>query len=137
MQPTVKLGLLCDYALRSQDGKLSIIGIFSQINVAEIPGSSPPFFVVISLNLDAGTHDVEFGVVDPMGQQVLAEPPRFDVEVEVAGADTDLLLQFNGLPLARPGIYQVQLFVDGMLVHSVPVNVQSASAGGIGPIRAN
>jgi hypothetical protein len=136
MQPTIKLAVLCDYAFRTQDNKLSIIGIFSQISIADMGGASPPFFVVISLGLDVGTHNVQFGVVDPMGQQLLPDPPTFDVEVDTPGADTDLLLQFNGLPLARPGIYQVQLFVEGRLVHSIPVSVQGAPMGGLGPIRA-
>ena len=96
MEPTVKLALLCDYAFRTQDNKLSIIGVFSQISLADLPAASPPFFVVISLALDRGTHQVQFGLVDPMGQQVVPDAPAFDVEVETAGADTDLLLQFNG-----------------------------------------
>ncbi len=137
MEPTVKLALLCDYAFRTQDNKLSVIGIFSQISVAEMPGASPPFFVVISLSLERGTHGVQFGIVDPMGQQVLPDAPSFDVEVETPGADTDLLLQFNGLPLNRPGIYQVQFFIEGRLTHAIPVSVQGASAQGLGPIRAN
>ena len=136
MEPTVKLAVLCDYAFRTQDNKLSLVGIFSQISVADMPGASPPFFVVISLGLDRGTHSVQFGVVDPMGQQLLPDPPTFDVEVESPGADTDLLLQFNGLPLSRPGIYQVQFFVEGVLVHAIPVSVQGAQVGGMGPIRA-
>jgi hypothetical protein len=137
MGPTIKLALLCDYAFRTQDNKLCIIGVFSQISVAEMPGGSPPFFVVISLGLEVGTHHVHFGLVDPMGQQALPDAPTFDVEVETAGADTDLLLQFNGLPLQRPGIYQVQLFVEGRLIHSIPMSVQGAMPGGIGPIRAS
>ncbi|HZU12917.1 MAG TPA: hypothetical protein VFB58_08765 [Chloroflexota bacterium] len=127
MEPTVRLALLCDYALRSQDGKLSAIGIFSSVGMAEIPGPSPPFFVVISVGLDRGTHPVSLGIVDPLGQQVLPEQPAFDVEVEAPGMDTELLFQFNGLPLPRPGIYQIQLFVEGRLVHSMPLSVQGAS----------
>ena len=137
MEPTVKLALLCDYAFRTQDNKLSIIGVFSQISLADLPAASPPFFVVMSLSLDKGSHQVQFGLVDPMGQQVVPDAPAFDVEVESAGADTDLLLQFNGLPLQRAGIYQVQLFVAGRLIHALPLSVQGTAAGGMGPIRAN
>lgn len=128
MEPTVRLALLCDYALRAQDGKLSAIGIFSSIGLAEIPGASPPFFVVLSIGLDRGTHSVSLGIIDPMGQQILPEQPVFDVDVEAPGMDTELLFQFNGLPLQRPGIYQIQLFVEGRLVHSMPLSVQAANA---------
>src|SRR5438270_3451213 len=127
MQPEVKLAVLCDYALTSQDGKLSVLGIFSQMNMAQLPGVTPPYFAVVVLSLDQGSYSVRFGVVDPVGQQVLTEEaPEFDMEVETPGADTNLVIQFNNLPLARPGIYQIQLFVDGRLTHSLPLNVQSA-----------
>ncbi len=138
MQPSLKLGLLCDYALTSQDGKLSVLGIFSQINLGTLPGASPPFFVVVILTLDAGTYAVRFGIADPSGQQILPEPPPpFDVEVEMPGTDTNLVIQLNNLPLNRAGIYQIQLFVDGRIVHSIPLNVQGSAGDSFPPLRPN
>ncbi len=138
MNPVVKLGVLCDYALTSQDGKLSVLGIFSQMNMAQLPGVSPPYFAVVVLAVDQGTYSVRFGVVDPVGQQVLTDaPPTFDMEVETAGADTNLVIQFNNLPLVRPGIYQVQLYIDGRLTHSLPLSVQSAGSPELGYARPN
>lgn len=136
MDPSVRLALVCDYALKSQDDKLSVLGIFSQINVAEIPATSPPFFVVVSIAMDLGNHQVRIGVLNPTGGNVLPEPPQFEVDVEQPGATTDVLLQFNGLPFERTGIYQVQVFVDGLLIHSVPLSVQSIAQPGVEPIRA-
>jgi hypothetical protein len=127
---------VCDYALKSQDDKLSVLGIFSQINLAEVPGASPPFFVVVSIGMDVGNHQVRVGVLNPMGGNVLPEPPQFEVDVEQPGAATDLLLQFNGLPFERTGIYQIQVFVDGLLIHSLPLNVQSITQPGFEPVRA-
>jgi hypothetical protein len=66
----------------------------------------------------------------------LPEPPQFEVDVEQPGAATDLLLQFNGLPFERTGIYQIQVFVDGLLIHSLPLNVQSITQPGFEPVRA-
>jgi hypothetical protein len=134
--PTIRLALVCDYALKSQDDKLSVLGIFSQINLAEVPGASPPFFVVVSIGMDVGNHQVRVGVLNPMGGNVLPEPPQFEVDVEQPGAATDLLLQFNGLPFERTGIYQIQVFVDGLLIHSLPLNVQSITQPGFEPVRA-
>lgn len=132
MEPVVRLALLCDYALRSQDGKLSAIGIFSHIGVSELPGAAPPFFVALTLALDRGEHQVRFGLLDPMGQEILPDPPVFDVDVEMPGIDTELMLQFNGIPLSRPGIHQIQLFVDGRLIHSIPLTVQGTDQGPAG-----
>jgi hypothetical protein len=134
--PTIRLALVCDYALKSQDDKLSVLGIFSQINVADMPSTSPPFFVVVSIGMDVGQHQIRIGVLNPMGNNVLPEPPQFEVDVEQPGAATDVLLQFNGLPFDRTGIYQVQIFVDGLLIHSVPLSVQSMTQPGINPVLA-
>lgn len=137
MQPMVKAALLCDYALTSDDGKLSAMGIFSNINFASLPNAYPRFFVVIILALDRGTHAVRLGIVDPVGQQILPEPPTVDVQVEVPGADTNLVIDFNNLPFNRGGIYQVQLFVAGRLTHSLPLSIQAMSTEGMAPIQAN
>jgi hypothetical protein len=136
MQPIVKAGLLCDYALTSDDGKLSVMGIFSNMNFASLPNAYPRFFVVMILSLDRGTHSVRLGIVDPAGQQILPEPPSVDVQVEIAGADTNLVIDFNNLPFNRGGIYQVQLFLEGRLIHSMPLTVQAVSTQGLAPIQA-
>jgi hypothetical protein len=137
MQPTVKAALLCDYALTSDDGKLSVLGIFSNISFPSLPNATPRFFVVVILTLDAGTHPVRLGILDPSGQQVLTNPPTVEVNVEMPGADTNLVVDFNNLPFNRAGIFQVQLFLDGRLIHSIPLNVQTVASAGIPPVRAN
>jgi hypothetical protein len=130
--------VLCDYALTSQDGKLSVLGIFSQMTLGGLPSASPPFFAVVVLQLDQGTYSVRFGVVDPAGQQVLTdEAPEFDLEVDTPGSDTNLVIQFNNLPLPRVGIYQVQLFLDGRLTHSLPLAVQAMAPPQFAPTRPN
>lgn len=137
MQPTVKALLLCDYALTSDEGKLSVLGIFSNINFPSLPNAYSRFFVVIILTLDSGTHQVRLGIVEPGGGQMLPDPPTVDVQVEVPGADTNLVVDFNNLPFNRAGIYQVQLFLEGLLIHSVPLNVQGNAQPGVAPARPN
>ncbi|GAC1325286.1 MAG: hypothetical protein NVSMB22_15020 [Chloroflexota bacterium] len=137
MPPQIKAGFICDYALTSDDGKLSAVGIFSNINFPTLPNAYPRFFVVIILNLDAGSHPVSLGIVDPVGQLLLDEQPSVEVEVALPGADTNLVIDFNNLPFNQPGIHQVQLFLDGLLIHSIPLNVQILSAVPQAPQRAN
>lgn len=42
---------LCDEAIFSQDGKLSLIGIFEVVNVVALPGSLLKAFLVFNLNI--------------------------------------------------------------------------------------
>lgn len=129
MQPAVRLGVLCDYALTGMDQRLSLIGIFNNINFPGLPAAYPQFFVVFVLNLDRGEHQVHLGIVNPTGQQMLPDAEPVDVEVEVPGAETNLVIGFNNIQFDRPGIYQVQLFIAGRLVHSIPLNVQAVGPG--------
>ncbi len=137
MEPRIKAALLCDYALTSEDGKLSVIGIFGNINFPTLPNAYPRFFVVMVVMLDAGTHPVRLGIVDPSGQQMLPDPPSVEVKVELAGADTNLVIDFNNLPFQRAGIHQVQLYLHDRLTHSIPLSVQSAGGPGVIAARAN
>lgn len=137
MQPQIKAALLCDYALTSDDGKLSLLGIFGNINFPSLPNAYARFFVVLILNLDAGQHELRLGIVDPGGQQMLPEPPTVQVNVEIPGADTNLVIDFNNLPFQRAGIHQVQLFLAGRLIHSIHLNVQSIGGQGGFPAQAN
>jgi hypothetical protein len=134
MNPTIKAALLADYALTSDDGKLSVIGIFGNINFPSLPNAYPRFFVVLVISLDAGTHGVQLQILDPSGQPMLPEPPTVEVRVEVPGADTNLVIDFNNLPFNRAGIHQVQLLIEGRLVKTIPLGVQSA--GGQGTVAA-
>jgi hypothetical protein len=130
MQPAVKSAFVCDYALTSDDGKLSAIGIFSNIGFPSLPNAYPRFFIVMIVSLDRGSHPVTIGIVDPVGQQILSDPPTVEVQVEIPGADTNLVVDFNNLPFSRPGIHQVQLFVRGLLTHSIPLTVQTMTTEG-------
>lgn len=137
MQPTVKVGLLCDYALTGMDQRLSLIGIFNNINFPSLPAAYPQFFVVFVLNLERAQHEVHLGIVNPSGQQMLPDAEPVNVDVEVPGAETNLVIGFNNIQFDRQGIYQVQLFVNGRLVHSIPLNVQAVGAGPYMPDRPN
>lgn len=137
MQPMIKAALLCDYAVTSDDGKLSAMGIFSNINFPGLPNAYPRFFVFIIVSMDTGNHHLSLGIVDPVGEQVLPEQPAVDVEVAFANADTNLVIDFNNLVFNRTGIYQVQLFVNERLAHTVPLTVGAVSPDDFGPMRAN
>lgn len=137
MPPQIKAGFICDYALTSDDGKLSAMGIFSNINFPTLPNAYPRFFIVIILNLDMGTHPISIGIVDPVGQQMLDEQPSVEVSAEIPGADTNLVIDFNNLPFNQAGIHQVQLFLDGLLIHSIPLSIQILSPGQQPAFRPN
>ena len=62
--------LLCDYAITAQDGKISAIGVFSQINVTRMPATHGRCFIVAILEATPGPHELTIQVIAPSGQAI-------------------------------------------------------------------
>jgi len=67
--------LLCDYALTGQDGKISAVGIFGQINVSRLPAVHPRLFIVAIMDAEPGPHDLTLQVLSPKGGRLLETSP--------------------------------------------------------------
>lgn len=129
----VSLAVACDYALIDQHGKLSVLGIFERIWVADFPAVHPRLHLVLRLKgrrTEIGEHPIVIRLVDDGGREVLrgdgsvqiGEPPAGVLEVE-AGA----VLSFD-VPLERPGTYTFEIAVDGSLEATVPITVSKIPA---------
>lgn len=129
----VALAVVCDHALIDQSGKLSVIGIFERIWVAQFPAVHPRLHLVLRLKgrrTEIGDHPIVIRLLSPDGGEVLrgdglvqiGEPPAGVTEVE-AGA----VLAFD-VPLERPGTYQFEITVDGEPAAAVPVAVSQMPA---------
>jgi hypothetical protein len=125
--------VVCDYAIVDQYGKLSVLGIFQHIWVAQFPAVHPRLHLVMRLKgkrTEVGEHRVRIRLTDVAGAEVLsgdgtvtlAEPPAGITEVE-AGA----VLVFD-VPFAHPGRYAFEIAVDSEIQASVPLTVAQSPA---------
>lgn len=126
--------VVCDYAIVDQYGKLSVLGIFQHIWVAQFPAVHPRLHLVLRIKgrrTEVGEHRIRIRLTDATGQEVLngdgtvtlTEPPAGITEVE-AGA----VLVFD-VPFAHAGRYTFEITVDGELQASVALTVaQSPTA---------
>ena len=135
MATSVRTGLLCDYVITSQDGSLSLVHIFSDLGFTTFPGTYPRFFVVFILSLDQGQHQVQVAILDPAGTPLLSDVQPAALDVELPGAESNLVMDLNNFAFPRPGIYQVQLLVDGRLAHSMTLRVHNVEEQ-LAPARA-
>ncbi len=115
--------LLCDYALTAQDGKLSAVGIFSQINVATVPAVHGRFFVVAVLEADQGRHDIQIQVISPAGTPLLADPPRMQIDVPAATTTANIVAELNGLEVKELGRHRLEMRSGDRLLGSAPFTV--------------
>jgi hypothetical protein len=139
----VDFAVVCDYALVDQHGKLSVLGIFQHIWVAQFPVVHPRLHLVVRLKgkrTEVGQHRLVIALRDEGGAEILSgdgtvtfnEPPAGVLEIE-AGT----VLAFD-VPFRQPGRYQFQISIDGEVQTLVPISVSQAPAPpAADPRRAN
>ncbi|HSM38167.1 MAG TPA: hypothetical protein VK838_02460 [Candidatus Limnocylindrales bacterium] len=112
--------LLCDHAITAQDGKVSAIGLFSQINVSRLPTTYARLFIVAVLEADSGEHQVTLQVVSPDGQPLLQRPPQMNLQVPPNATTANIVAELKGLQLKELGRHRVELRAGDRLLGSTP-----------------
>jgi hypothetical protein len=112
--------LLCDYALTAQDGKISSVGIFSQINVARLPASHGRCFIVAILEATPGPHELTFQVISPTGKPTLQQAPRLRIEVPPNATTANIVADLKGMRLEEIGRHRIELRAGDQLLGSSP-----------------
>jgi len=118
--------VVCDYALTAQDGKISAIGIFSQITVGRLPSVHGRFFVVAILEADPGTHQLTLQVIAPSGQPVLSRPPSMRMEVPPNTTTANIVADIKGLQVRELGRHRIELRAGDRVLGTSPFNVNLA-----------
>ena len=125
----VDFAVLADYALIDQQGKLSVLGIFQHVWVANFPAVHPRTHLVLRVRgrrTEIGEHRIRIRFVDDQGHELMGgegtvqfgEPPAGVTEAE-AGA----VLVFD-VPLPRPGSYAFEIILSDSTV-KVPLSAAS------------
>lgn len=125
----VDFAVLADYALIDQQGKLSVLGIFQHVWVANFPAVHPRTHLVLRVRgrrTEIGEHRIRIRFVDDQNQELMGgegtvqfgEPPAGVTEVE-AGA----VLVFD-VPLPRPGTYAFEIVLSESTLR-VPLSAAS------------
>ncbi len=115
--------LLCDYAITAQDGKISAVGIFSQINVMRLPASHGRCFVVAILEATPGAHEIGLQVIAPSGKPTLQQAPRLRIEVPPTATSANIVADLKGLRLEEIGRHRIELRAGDEVVGTSPFNV--------------
>lgn len=112
--------LLCDYALTAQDGKISAIGVFSQINVQRLPAAHGRCFIVAILEAAPGPHELTFQVISPSGRATLQQAPRLRIEVPPNASTANIVAELKGMRLEEIGRYRIEVRSGDRLLGSSP-----------------
>ena len=115
--------LLCDYALTAQDGKISAIGVFSQINVARLPATHGRCFIVAILEATPGPHELTLQVMSPSGKPTLQQAPRLRIEVPANATTANIVADLKGMRIEEIGRHRIEVRSGADMLGSAPFNV--------------
>jgi len=114
---------LCDYALISREGKLSINGIFDELRVQKFPGGIARAFFVATLRGDADAA-YQLKISTESGKKVL-NTLNLDVRTSVNGKN-NIILELVNLGFEKEGDYKFVIYSDKDEVGSTQLKVMSA-----------
>ena len=112
--------LLCDYAMTAQDGKISAVGVFSQINLQRLPAAHGRCFIVAILEATPGPHELTFQVISPSGRATLQQAPRLRIEVPANATTANIVAELKGMRLEEIGRYRIEVRSGDRLLGSSP-----------------
>ena len=125
----IQIAALCDAATDSH-GKLNILGTFDTINAGQLPAVHAQCSIALRLvfsKMEEGHKEIKLNFVDEDGKLVM---PSIDIPVDVAvPEDTsfisrNFIINIQQLKFDQPGLYSVDLSLDGQSQASIPLLVK-------------
>jgi len=119
--------IFCDDVRFELGNKLSLMGVFQNIIVQQLPVSLYKFAVVNQWRGE-GTHLSEVRILTPDRQQpvIVSQPTRIEM---APGAFTHNISFFGNVVFHTPGRYWVQTLIDSTLFDEQPLTIVSTSPG--------
>ena len=125
----LQIAILCD-AATDNSGKLNILGTFDTIYTSQLPAIHPQCSIALRMSFnkaEEGAHKVRMTFVDEDGKPVM---PNIDMAVDVRVPDDTIFVSRNfivnihQLKFERPGLYSVDISMDGREVGSISLLVK-------------
>jgi hypothetical protein len=126
---TIQVAVLCD-AATDYNGKLNLLGTFDTIYSPQMPAQHPQCAMAVRIAFDRaeeGPHTLNMNFVDEDGQPIMRSmqiPVEAEFPAEATFISRNLVVNFLQLTFARPGLYSVDLSVDGRPLSSIPLAVK-------------
>ena len=125
---TTDIFVLCDQALVSQDQKLSIIGIFDQFFVANLPTSWPKMYLVAVVRGEPSKeYKLILKLVPPAKIETKFPDKEFNITLGQNGK-ANVMTELVNFPLTIAGTHKIQLTIDKQLIGEIEFKVNKTTA---------
>lgn len=125
----IQVAVLCD-AATDDNGKLNLLGSFDTIYARELPAIHPQCAVALRVTFvsgDEGKRQLKLNFVDADGRAIM---PPIEIPVEVSLPEDmhfgtrNFIINIQQLKFDQPGLYSVDLTLDGQPQASIPLLVK-------------
>lgn len=130
----VAFAQLADYATRTVDNKLVLVGLFDRLKTAKLPFQAGPMTLVLRVVLhpgEEGEHEVRLRLVDPDGKELFGLKTKVKIpEVDpVDGVSAEFILALNGVKFEKSGDHAFDVYLDGRYEETVRLKVMTGAPG--------
>ena len=126
----IQVAVLCD-AATDDNGKLNLLGAFDTIYTPQLPAVHPQCSIALRVTFssnDEGKHLLQLNFVDADGRPIMANFPPIPVEValpeDMHFATRNFIINIQQLKFENPGLYSIDLALDGQPQASIPLLVR-------------
>jgi hypothetical protein len=129
----IQVFVLCD-AATEESGKLNLLGAFDTIIAQQIPATHPQCSIALRVTFgheDEGSHKLRLNFVDADGRFIM---PGIDLPAEVVlpgdshFGTRNFIVTFQQLKFDLPGLYSIDVSLDGKPQASIPLLVKHTPA---------
>jgi hypothetical protein len=132
----VTLAVLADYANTSKEGKLNILGVFTEVNPPFLPWNLPQMYVVVSMEAGASEAGIEmpFRILlwDGDGREILNIEQKVSIPPPSrsgARARINNIIGLAGVPFNKAGEYAFYIHVAGEEKRRIGFRVNEPAEG--------
>lgn len=125
----IQVAVLCDAATEN-NGKLNLLGAFDAICAQQLPACSIALRTSFS-QVEEGPHKLRLSFVDEDGRPVMAaieQEVQITMPADVHFVTCNFIVSIQQLRFDKPGLYAIDVSVDGRQEASIPLMVKFTPA---------
>jgi hypothetical protein len=120
-----KYSFFCDAANVDCSGKVSALGIFTNIRALQFPAVHPVMTFVACIegrSTESGRHPFRINFINDDGKDIM---PAMQGEIDITQSSltANIMLNLSTITFPKPGTYTIDLVVDNQVLVSESLNV--------------